>query len=294
MNKGLIISIISKEYRILLEDGSIQRAILAGKMRLNDYPVVGDYVNYQESDGLFVIREILPRRNYMIRPNLANVDQAIIMMSLRDPDFSYELVNRLIILIEYNDITPVICISKCDLGSEEEIAEIKHYYESMHYEIFTSHKDFDGDFFKKQLNGKISVLCGQSGVGKSSLLNNLDPMLNLRTNEISKALNRGKHTTRHVELYDLYGGYLADTPGFSSLDLTHLNKDYIAEHISAFKPYLNKCRFNNCLHLNEPDCAIKAAVEADEIQASFYKTYKDVVSFIMEGNFKANRHRTLK
>ena len=192
MNKGLIISIISKEYRILVADGSIQRAILAGKMRLNDYPVVGDYVNYQESDGLLVIQEILPRRNYMIRPNLANVDQAIIMMSLKDPDFSYELVNRLIILIEYSDITPVICISKCDLGEQAEIDAIKEYYQSMNYEIFTSHKEFDGDFFKRQLNGKISVLCGQSGVGKSTLLNNLDPMLNLRTNEISKALNRGK------------------------------------------------------------------------------------------------------
>lgn len=294
MNKGLIISIISKEYRILLENGEIVRAILAGKMRLNSYPVVGDYVNYQNIDGLFVIQEILPRRNYMIRPNLANVDQAIIMMSLKDPDFSFELVNRLIILIEYSDITPVICISKCDLGTSEEISKIKDYYETMNYHVFTSNKEFDGDFFAKQLKDKISVLCGQSGVGKSTLLNNLNPMLNLRTNEISKALNRGKHTTRHVELYNLYGGYLADTPGFSSLDLTHLNKDLIAEHISAFKPYLNKCRFNNCLHLNEPDCAIKEAVEANKIQASFYKTYKDVVGFIAEGNLKANRHRTLK
>lgn len=294
MNKALIISIISKEYRILLEDGRTVKAILSGKMRLNDYPVVGDYVLYQEIDGLFVIQDILPRRNYMVRPNLANVDQMIIMMSLKDPDFSYELVNRLIILIENSDIEPIICISKADLGSTKEINEIRQFYESMNYRVYSCQKDFDVIFFEPLLKDKISVLCGQSGVGKSTLLNNLNPELNLRTNEISKALNRGKHTTRHVELYHMFGGYLADTPGFSSIDLSNLNKDSIAAHLTAFKPFLNQCYFNNCLHLNEPNCAIKQAVKENKIQEAFYNTYVDVMNFIIEGNFKANRHRTLK
>ena len=294
MNKALIISIISKEYGILLEDGSVKKAILAGKMRLNDYPVVGDYVNYAFIDNVYVIQSIDERKNYMIRPNLANVDQAIIMMSLKDPDFSYELVNRLIILIECSNVEPIVCISKCDLGSQEKVDEIEEYYHLMGYKVFTSKDEFSDEFFKNHLKDKITVLCGQSGVGKSTLLNHLKPELNLKTNEISKALNRGKHTTRHVELYKLYDGYLADTPGFSSLDLSHLEKENIANHITAFKPYLGACRFNNCLHINEPDCMVKQAVNDGKIKESFYHTYKEVINFIESGNFKANRHRTLK
>ena len=259
MNKALIIKIISSEYTILLEDRSIQKAILAGKMRLDKHPVVGDYVEYIISDNKYIIQSILERRNYLIRPNLANIDNAIIMMSTKDPSFSYELVNRLIMLIEYADIRPIICISKADLGDNQEIEEIKTYYETMNYDVIIS--DISNDFRNLEgiLEDKITVLCGQSGVGKSSLLNKLQPELNLKTNEISRALNRGKHTTRHVELFEIYGGYIADTPGFSSLDLTQVDKDLLASKISVFKPYIGECRFNNCMHINEPDCKVKEA-----------------------------------
>ena len=184
MNKALIIKIISSEYTILLEDKSIQKAILAGKMRLDRHPVVGDYVEYITSDNKYVIQNILERRNYLIRPNLANIDNAIIMMSTKDPSFSYELVNRLIMLIEYADIRPIICISKADLGDNQEIEEIKTYYETMNYDVIIS--DISNDFRNLEgiLENKITVLCGQSGVGKSSLLNKLQPELNLKTNEI--------------------------------------------------------------------------------------------------------------
>ena len=175
MNKALIIKIISSEYTILLEDKSIQKAILAGKMRLDRHPVVGDYVEYITSDNKYVIQNILERRNYLIRPNLANIDNAIIMMSTKDPSFSYELVNRLIMLIEYADIRPIICISKADLGDNQEIEEIKTYYETMNYDVIIS--DISNDFRNLEgiLENKITVLCGQSGVGKSSLLNKLQP-----------------------------------------------------------------------------------------------------------------------
>lgn len=289
-----IIKIISKEYTLLLEDKRVVKAILAGKMRLNDYPVVGDIVEYEIIEDNYVIQRICQRQNYMIRPNLANIDQAIIMMSLKDPDFSYELVNRLIILIEYSNIKPIICISKADLGDEKIIKEIYDYYNLMNYEILISKKDSSNIIFEDLFKSKISVLCGQSGVGKSTLLNNLNPELNLKTNQISKALNRGKHTTRHVELFELYGGYIADTPGFSSLDLSFIDKDLLANHISVFEKYLGNCRFNNCMHLNEPECAIKKAVEDGFIKESFYKTYCDIIEFIESGNLKGNRHRTLK
>ena len=289
-----IIKIISQEYTLLLEDKRVVKAILAGKMRLNDYPVVGDIVEYEIIEDNYVIQRICQRQNYMIRPNLANIDQAIIMMSLKDPDFSYELVNRLIILIEYSNIKPIICISKADLGDEKIIKEIYDYYNLMNYEILISKKDSSNIIFEDLFKSKISVLCGQSGVGKSTLLNNLNPELNLKTNQISKALNRGKHTTRHVELFELYGGYIADTPGFSSLDLSFIDKDLLANHISVFEKYLGNCRFNNCMHLNEPECAIKKAVEDGFIKESFYKTYCDIIEFIESGNLKGNRHRTLK
>lgn len=294
MNKAIIIKIVSKEYTLLIDGKTRVKAICAGKMRKNVYPVVGDEVLYDFIEDTYVIREVCERRNYMIRPNLANIDQAIIMMSVQDPAFSYELVNRMIFLIEYANIRPIICISKSDLTNQEEIDEITNYYSSMNYQVIKSVKDQDLSFLKDVLKDKVSVLCGQSGVGKSTLLNTLNPELELKTDEISKALGRGKHTTRHVELFELYDGFVADTPGFSSLDLSHVDKELLANHISAFAPYLGECRFNNCLHMNEPDCAIKKALEEGHIQQGFYNTYIDIMNFIISGNFKANRHRTLK
>lgn len=294
MNSALIIRIISSEYTILLKDNTYHKAILAGKMRLDVHPVVGDYVDYIISDNKYVIQNIKERRNYLLRPNLANIDNAIIMMSMQNPSFSYELVNRLIMLIEYADIKPIICISKADLSDEKEVQEIIEYYHNIKYEVIVSDINNEFDNLESIIKDKITVLCGQSGVGKSSLLNKLQPDLNLKTNEISKALNRGKHTTRHVELFEIMGGFIADTPGFSSLDLTQIEKDLLATKISAFKLYLGKCRFNNCMHINEPDCEIKKAVERGEINISFYKTYRDIIEFILSDNLKGNRHRTLK
>ena len=294
MNKALIIKIVSKEYTLLIDGKTRVKAICAGKMRKNVYPVVGDEVIYEYSLDTYVIKEICERRNYMIRPNLANIDQAIIMMSTFDPDFSYELVNRMIFLIEYANIRPIVCISKSDLTTTEKIDEISAYYSKMNYQVISSVKDQDLSFLKDVLKDKVTVLCGQSGVGKSTLLNTINPELELKTDEISKALGRGKHTTRHVELFELYGGFIADTPGFSSLDLSHIDKELLANHISAFQPYLGKCRFNNCMHMNEPECALKEAVEQGYIERGFYNTYLDIINFIISGNFKANRHRTLK
>lgn len=144
------------------------------------------------------------------------------------------------------------------------------------------------------LKDKVSVLCGQSGVGKTSLLNKLIPTLELKTDSISKALNRGKHTTRHTELYEVFGGYVADTPGFSSLDISHIDKELLALKLTPFKPYINGCRFLDCRHLKEPDCAVKNAVLEAKIPESFYNVYVDIMNMLSDGNFKANRHRTLK
>lgn len=291
MNEAVIISIISKNYLIKNNEGEVFSAVPAGKMRLDTKPVVGDLIEYERYDKQYVIKEIKKRRNYLIRPNIANVDNAVIVMSLKEPDFSYDLVNRLIFLIEYADIEPVILISKSDLGSPDDVVTIRKYYQDMGYKCDVIDDDFNAyDLFQR----RISVLCGQSGVGKSTLLNRLIPGLNLRTDQISKALNRGKHTTRHTELFAVYDGYIADTPGFSSLDVTHIDPSALAGHIKVFLPYIAQCQFNDCQHLNEPNCQIKNAVAAGRIPLSFYNVYADIMNFIKTGNYSGNRHRTLK
>ena len=292
--QGLIVKIISKEYTLKTEDGKIISASLAGKMRKYDHPVCGDIVEYEMISDRAIIQRYHKRKNYLIRPNLANIDQVLIVMSTRDPEFSYELCNRLIILVEFNDIKPLICVSKSDLADENEIDEIKEYYEHMGYEVFDTGLFDSASFLKDILKDKLTVLCGQSGVGKSTLLNKIDPTLALKTQAISKALNRGKHTTRHVELYGYHGGYLADTPGFSSIDLTSVDKDTLASHITAFKPYIGNCRFLDCYHINEPDCAIKEAVKRGTIKESFYATYLSLMDFLKNENLYGDRHRTLK
>ena len=294
MNKALIVKIISKDYTLMVEDGSLRPAVLAGKMRKYDHPVVGDIVEYTYVNDRYIIQSYNDRKNYLIRPNLANIDQAIIVMSMQDPSFSYELCNRMIMLIEYNDITPVICITKNDLIDEKEVIKVRNYYQRIGYSIFDTGSNDDAAFLKELLADRVTVLCGQSGVGKSTLLNKIDPILNIKTQAISKALNRGKHTTRHVELYKEFGGLLADTPGFSSLDLSSVDKDILAIKISAFRPYISGCRFLDCKHLNEPDCALKKAVNDGCIPESFYATYRDLMQFLISGNINGDRHRTLK
>ncbi len=294
MNKALIVKIISKDYTIKCADGTLLSATLAGKMRQYDYPVVGDEVEYAKVADRYVIKRHLPRRNYLLRPNLANIDQVIIAMSTKDPDFSFELCNRMIILVEYNDIRPIICITKSDLSDEESVKSIRDYYSKMGYEVHETGIDDDAASIKGILADKITALCGQSGVGKSTLLNKLNPLLGLKTQAISKALNRGKHTTRHVELFACFGGLLADTPGFSSLDLSMVNSEELAKHISAFSPYISGCRFLDCKHLQEPDCAIKDAVERNDIPKTFYKTYVELMHFLKENNIYGDKHRSLK
>lgn len=291
--KAHIIKIISNQYTISLADGMIAEAFCTGKMRLKDQLFVGDYVEVGEFEGRYGIIDIYPRKNVLKRPFLANVDQAFILMSYDDPKFSYELVNRLIIMIEVAKVKPLVVCTKADLATSEGLKAIGEYYESMNYPFFfTTNKSFNKELYAR-LKGKISVFCGQSGVGKSSLLNVIDPKLNLRTNITSKALGRGKHTTRHVELFNLGEGLVADSPGFSSLDLSGIKEEDLEASISAFDPY-RTCFYRDCKHLNEPDCGIKKAVAENHIKASFYATYKEMLKMIQSGNIYAYAHRRLK
>ncbi len=275
--KGKIIKIVSNQYTVLTSDGQQLLCVAMGKLRQGERPVVGDYVEYELLDGQYGIQSLYPRKNQLVRPAIANVDQAMIVMSAVEPDFSTLLVDKLIFLISYADIEPLIVVTKMDKVTNNEtlMKEIEDYQKSG-YLVILSSKDSDVSELKQALADKVTVLTGQSGVGKSTLLNKLDASFALATQEISLAMGRGKHTTRHTQLYPVAGGWLADTPGFSSLDFSSVDSRLLAESIKDFQVD-EPCRFADCRHINEPDCRVKEGVKNGTISAIRYGHYLDVV-----------------
>ena len=277
MEQGKIIRIVSNQYMVLTNEGEQLPSLAMGKLRKGVSPVVGDNVLYDVEDSKGLIQEILPRKNYLVRPLIANIDQAIVVMSMVDPDFSYTLVDQLIFLICYQDIKPVLLITKIDLVEDKErITKIVQEYESSGYQVFTTGKDVSKETITKIMKDKITVLTGQSGVGKSSLLNRIDSSFELQTQEISKALGRGKHTTRHVQLYEVAHGWIADTPGFSLLDFSSIRSSELRESIIDFHK-AGECRFRDCTHVNEPGCKVKELVASGEISKIRYDNYLQVL-----------------
>lgn len=278
MKKARIIKIISNQYTIQDHD-EIYTASVRGKQRLKFPPVVGDLVEYDLKDDAAVVLRVLPRENRLLRPAVSNVDQALIVTSMKDPDYSAHLLNRLIFLVLHAHVRPVIVVTKSDMVDEEEREKIRkdlEWYEKAGYEVFYSNPGSNDEALEALIKDRVSVLCGQSGAGKSSLLNRLDPSFHLRTQEISKALGRGKHTTRHCELHPVAGGLIADTPGFSSLDFSRMDLSHLDEEIPDFHDEIGQCRFADCRHIHEPDCAVKAAVEAGRINPSVYEDYRQL------------------
>lgn len=288
MPEGKIVKALSGFYYVLQNEGIIQ-CRGRGIFRKNKItPLVGDEVVFQaENDQEGYILEVKERKNELVRPPISNVDQAILVFSAVEPDFSPNLLDRFLVLIEFNRIKPLICITKLDLATDEQHTEIEQYaeqYRRTGYEVIltSSETDFGIELLYPHLENKISVFAGQSGVGKSSLLNALKPELAIKTNDISTHLGRGKHTTRHVELIHVGQGLVADTPGFSSLEFTNIE----AEDLTFCFPELQKasedCKFRGCLHLKEPKCAVKSAVEAGEIPIYRYEHYIDFLKEIKD------------
>lgn len=280
--KAKIIKILSKDYTVILSDRRVVPAVAMGKLRRGQSPVIGDEVEVEERSGRFGIQRIYPRRNQLYRPRCANVDQALIVMSVKDPDFSTTLVDRLCMLIVHAGIEPLLCVTKCDLGIPEATERAIRVYERGPMRVVRNGRKALNPAFSDLFQNKITVLTGQSGAGKSSLLNELDPTFHLATQTISKALGRGKHTTRHSQLHPVCGGLVADTPGFSSLDFSHIKKEELAASVLAFRPYLGKCRFNDCLHYKEPGCAVKKAVEEKKIDAQRYAHYTEILEQLLQ------------
>ncbi|MCF0111621.1 MAG: ribosome small subunit-dependent GTPase A [Erysipelotrichaceae bacterium] len=271
-----VIRIVSNQYTVILEDGTQTPAVAMGKLRKQTSPLVGDRVECDFLEGKWCMQKILPRKNQLIRPAIANVDQAIVVMSCKEPDFSYTLVDRMIFLISYQGIRPMILLTKTDLEKTEKIEEIVSEYQNSGYKVVCVNPTEDLEVIKSVFSGKISVLTGQSGVGKSTLLNYLDPNYIRKTQEISKALGRGKHTTRHTELFEVCGGWIADTPGFSSMDFSDIKKTVLRDSIYDFHG-IEECRFRDCMHIREPGCAIIKAVEEHRVSKIRYQNYLDVL-----------------
>ncbi len=236
-------------------------------------PVVGDYVLFSIEKNL--IEEILPRKNEFERPKVSNIDQAFIVTSLVNPNFSLNLLDKILVLMELHNVEAIICITKEDLVSDLELEKIRKtlkYYKSLGYEVVSNQEI---DKIKALIKEKTSVFTGQTGAGKSTLLNKLNPNWNLETGEVSLALGRGRHTTRVVELFSLFDGKVMDTPGFSALDFNKYSKEEIRDSFIEFSMY--PCPFKDCMHTKEKECIVKQEVISNNILDSRYTNYLNFI-----------------
>ncbi len=280
MPTGQIRKAISGFYYVYYEGETFQTRARGNFRNRNITPLVGDQVVFESdnpTDGYLL--EVLPRKNELARPPVANVDQGIVVMSCIEPKFSPNLLDRFLVTLEYEGIQPIIYFSKTDLLSEkqyQEILRMKRAYEKMNYAVVLpakEQKDTGISELIRYFPAKLSVIMGQSGVGKSTLLNEISPDLKIETAAISQHLGRGKHTTRHVELLTLYDGLVADTPGFSSIDFLEMAATELTKQFPELLRASQGCKYRECMHRHEPQCEVKAEVESGEILASRYENY---------------------
>jgi ribosome biogenesis GTPase len=246
-------------------------------------PLIGDNVEIVVGDLIEKkgnIEVILPRRNHLVRPTVANLDLAVIVFAVSHPEPNYNLLDRFLVMIEEKDIDAIICFNKIDILTEDQLQEITEIYNKTGYKVFmtSSISDKGIEALTEQLYDKTSVFAGPSGVGKSSILNLIQSEMILETGVVSEKIGRGKHTTRHAELICFHDdSYVVDTPGFSSLDIEHIEADNLKLYFREFATYEPYCKFKGCNHINEPICGIKDAVKDGDISRSRYTSYIQLV-----------------
>ena len=278
--KGKIIKGIAGFYYVHVVHSGIYECKAKGVFRNRKIkPLVGDDVEIEilsEEEKLGNITEIYDRKSELIRPAVSNIDQALVVFAIAEPMPNLNLLDRFLVMMEKNDIDTIICFNKIDLVSEEKILEMRDVYVKAGYHVmFTSTKNKSGvEEVKRMLMGKTTAYAGPSGVGKSSLLNMILPEANSKTGEISDKIKRGKHTTRHSEIFNICEDtYIMDTPGFSSLYVNDFEKEDLKDYFREFKEFNYDCKFTGCVHINEPDCAIKDRLNRNEISQSRYDNY---------------------
>lgn len=277
MPEGRIIKALSGFYYIE-SDGKIYQTRARGIFRKkNQAPLVGDFVKFETADASDgVLTAIHPRKNELVRPPIANVDCAIVVMSAREPDFSTHLVDRFLVYLEKKDIRPILLITKVDGLTSEQLNKVYQYqalYEKIGYTVWLN-TTLSQSGVLAELANHVVVVMGQSGVGKSTFLNQLLPELSLETAGISTHLGRGKHTTRHVAIHQIEKAWIADTPGFSTLELMDVELENLSSYFLEFNHFSKNCKFRTCTHLHEPKCHVKEALDDGEIAQSRYDNYQ--------------------
>ena len=278
--QGKIIKGIAGFYYIYAEDGNVYECKAKGIFRKDNFkPLVGDNVeitvlNEEEKEGS--VTYILPRRNSLIRPAVANVDQAFLIFAMENPKPNFLLLDRFLIMMKQQEIPAVICFNKKDVGEKEEMEKLYEIYTGCGYRVVLS-STYEGegmDEIHEILKGKTTVVAGPSGVGKSSITNCMQSEVQMETGEISKKLKRGKHTTRHSQVIPVEKNtFLVDTPGFSSLYLTDMKEEELRDYFPEFVMYEPQCRFQGCMHIHEPGCAVKKALSEGKISQQRYDNY---------------------
>ncbi|NLJ83590.1 MAG: ribosome small subunit-dependent GTPase A [Halanaerobiaceae bacterium] len=277
--KGFVTKAIGGFFYVADEKENIYQTRIRGRIRDTVYP--GDYVEFNEE----IIEKVYPRKNLLHRPAIANVDQVLILLSVANPEFDRRLLDRFLIIVEKAGLNPLIVINKIDLAEEGFFEQFEDYRAAGYQVYFISVKQKQGiDELMRDLGEHINVLTGPSGVGKSSLINELVAEERMKVGEISKRLKRGVHTTRHVEFLAVENrGWVADTPGFTSLEIKHIQPEELTYFYPEFTPYLDRCKFRGCSHTHEPVCAVKDAVADSLISAERYDSYRNFYNELQEG-----------
>ena len=278
--QGKIVKGIAGFYYVHVVESGVYECKAKGVFRKEKIkPLVGDNVeieilNEDPKEGNIV--KILPRKNELIRPAVANIDQALVVFAVAKPDPHFNLLDRFLVMMETKELPVVLCFNKSDIADDALVEKLRQIYEPAGYPlIFTSAREEDNiEEVREVLRGKTTAIAGPSGVGKSSIINLLQPEANMETGDISHKIERGKHTTRHSELFPIDGeSYIMDTPGFSSLYVNDFEKEELKYYFPEFAEYEGRCRFNGCDHVHEPGCAVKAAVKEKKIHEIRYQDY---------------------
>lgn len=281
--EGLILKNYAGFYYVQDQVLNVHECKVRGKLK--EKILSGDRVLFTKlEDGKGIIENVLPRENQLYRPKVANVSLVLIVMAYDRPKPSLSLLDRLLVLAEFSRLMPCIVLNKCDLQPTREVDDILDYYPQAGFTVIpiSARKQIGTEQLRERVKGEIAVLAGPSGSGKSTILNTLTSR-DMPTQEVSQKIGRGRHTTRHVELYPMeIGAWLVDTPGFSILDLPRMRREELTRHFPDFTAYTDNCRFADCLHLKETECGVKEAVQAKKILASRYENYLTMLEEVME------------
>ena len=283
--QGRVLKNYNGYYYVSVED-KIYTCKVKGKMKQNRFSLAtGDMVSFQmgeKDEGM--IKKVLPRKNFLLRPTIANLDLLVVTFACASPDFSYLLADKLFALAELAKIPAVLVLNKKDIAPDGLIDEVKTTYEKIGYEVFAISADNDEGIepLREKLRGKICAFGGPSGVGKSSTINAIDNTVDLRTGEVSEKIGRGKHTTRYAQLLPFDEGYIADTPGFGNLLFEDFDEKNLVDCFREFAEFEDGCKFCPCNHTHEPVCGVKEAVASGEVAQSRYQSYLDILQEIKE------------